>query len=248
MESNIGTYSFLAEPSQMDFTGNLMLSVLGKHLLDSASMHAADCGFGMTFLNENHYTWVLSRLAVECNELPGQNEAYSIDTWIESVLSSFSGRNFIIKNSKGKAIGYARSVWAMIDMESRRPVNLLTLRDGIMKKYIDTEKECPINRPEKIFTRTCTPVEAVTVRYSDIDINGHLNSIRYMEYILNLFPVETFKKKRLKRFEISYLSEAVYGDILGIYHDSDETVGSHQIEMRKQTSGETACKAKVIFV
>ena len=41
------------------------MSVLGNHLLNCAGFHAADRGFGIATLNENHYTWVLSRLAVE---------------------------------------------------------------------------------------------------------------------------------------------------------------------------------------
>ena len=32
------------------------------------------------------------------------------------------------------------------------------------------------------------PVSEYQTRYSDIDINGHVNSIKYIEHILDLFP------------------------------------------------------------
>lgn len=67
-DNKVGTYKFVAEPFHCDFTGKLTMSVLGNHLLNCAGFHAADRGFGIATLNENHYTWVLSRLAIELEE------------------------------------------------------------------------------------------------------------------------------------------------------------------------------------
>lgn len=89
MSLNVGSYKFLAESSQMDFAGRLMLNHLGNQLLNAAGTHAEECGFGMNFLNKNHYTWVLSRLALECSEYPTQNEWFYIDTWLENVMNFF---------------------------------------------------------------------------------------------------------------------------------------------------------------
>mgnify|MGYP000033059124 CR=1 FL=1 len=69
-DNKVGTYKFVAEPFHCDFTGKLTMSVLGNHLLNCAGFHAADRGFGIATLNENHYTWVLSRLAIELEEMP----------------------------------------------------------------------------------------------------------------------------------------------------------------------------------
>lgn len=69
-ENKVGTYRFVAEPFHCDFSGKLTMSVLGNHLLNCAGFHAADRGFGIATLNENHYTWVLSRLAVELENMP----------------------------------------------------------------------------------------------------------------------------------------------------------------------------------
>jgi medium-chain acyl-[acyl-carrier-protein] hydrolase len=125
--NKVGTYDFVAEPFHVDFTGHLTMSVLGNHLLNCAGFHAADRGFGIASLNENHYTWVLSRLAIELEELPFQYESFSVQTWVENVYRLFTDRNFSILNKDGKTIGYARSVWAMISMETRKPADLLTL-------------------------------------------------------------------------------------------------------------------------
>ena len=68
-ENKIGTYQFVAEPFHVDFNGRLTMGVLGNHLLNCAGFHASDRGFGIATLNEDNYTWVLSRLAIELSEL-----------------------------------------------------------------------------------------------------------------------------------------------------------------------------------
>ena len=182
-ENKVGTYRFVAEPFHCDFSGKLTMSVLGNHLLNCAGFHAADRGFGIATLNENHYTWVLSRLAVELENMPCQYEGFSIQTWVENVYRLFTDRNFAILDKEGKAVGYARSVWAMISMETRKPADLLTLHGGSITDYV-CDKECPISKPGRIKVTEKTPVSEYQTRYSDIDINGHVNSIKYIEHIL----------------------------------------------------------------
>lgn len=46
-ENKVGTYSFVAEPFHVDFTGRLFMGVLGNHLLNCAGFHATERGFGM---------------------------------------------------------------------------------------------------------------------------------------------------------------------------------------------------------
>ncbi|MBQ4521145.1 MAG: acyl-[Bacteroidaceae bacterium] len=166
-DNKIGTYNFVAEPFHVDFTGRLTMGVLGNHLLNCAGFHAADRGFGIAELNENHYTWVLSRLAIELEDMPRQYEPFNIETWVENVYRLFTDRNFAILNKEGKPIGYARSVWAMISMETRKPADLLTLHGGSITDYV-CDKECPIEKPGRIKVTTDMPVEVYQTRYSDI--------------------------------------------------------------------------------
>lgn len=244
-DNKVGTYNFVAEPFHVDFTGHLTMSVLGNHLLNCAGFHAADRGFGIASLNENHYTWVLSRLAVELEEMPYQYEAFSIQTWVENVYRLFTDRNFAILNKDGKEIGYARSVWAMISMETRKPADLLTLHGGSIVDYV-CDKECPIDKAGRIkVSENAAPVEYQT-KYSDIDINGHVNSIKYIEHILDLFPIEMFKEKRIKRFEMAYVAESYYGDVLSFYKEEIDG-NTYDIEVKKNGK-EIVCRSKVIFI
>ena len=107
--NKIGTYNFVAEPFHVDFTGRLTLGVLGNHLLNCAGFHATERGFGMAELNEENYTWVLSRLAIDMDEMPLQYESFSIQTWVENVYRLFTDRNFAILDKDGRK-AYRRKI------------------------------------------------------------------------------------------------------------------------------------------
>ncbi len=237
-----GTYE--AESFHLDFTGHLTLSVLGNEMLNCADAHSESRGFGITELNENHYTWVLSRMVIEMKRMPRQYERYQILTWVENVYRLFTDRNFEVISEDGEVLGYARSIWAMIDVETRKPADLLTLHNGQINDYI-CDRPCPIDRPGRVKVHAEQTVRELQTRYSDIDINGHVNSVKYIEHILDLFPLDTFRHKQVKRFEIAYIAESYYGDTLSFYQ---EAVGddAYDIEIRKN-GAEPVCRSKVIF-
>ena len=60
-------------------------------------------------------------------------------------------------------------------------------------------KDCPIDKPGRIKVSHPELVGECQVKYSDIDLNGHVNSIKYIEHILDLFPMEMFREKRIRR-------------------------------------------------
>ena len=240
----IGTYQFVAEPFHVDYTGHLTIGVLGNHLLNVAGFHSHDRGFGIDRLNKEHYTWVLSRLALEMYDLPMQYESFTIETWVENVYRLFTDRNFAVLNKEGKAIAYARSVWAMIDTETRKPVDLMAIHDGDIAGYI-CDKDCPIDKPSRIKVNSKEPVAILPVKYSDMDINGHVNSIRYIEHILDLFPVDAFKEKRVRRFEMAYVAETMATDTMAYYMDKVDD-DNFDIEVQKNQT-DVVCRSKVIF-
>lgn len=251
MKDKVGTYTFVAEPFHVDFTGKLFMGVLGNHLLNSAGFHATERGFGIAEMNESNYTWVLSRLAVEMMDMPSEYETFSVDTWIENVYRLFTDRNFTIYGKDGKVYGYARSVWAMINLDTRKPADLLALHGQELIDYIETDNICPIEKPGRIKVTQQMPLRTIEVYYNDIDINGHVNSIKYIEHILDLFPKQWFAEKKVARFEMAYVAESYYGDTLSFFRDEVDE-GIYDIEVRKnvggdQPEGEVVCRSKIKF-
>lgn len=259
----VETYSFRVEPFHVDFTGRLFLGVLGNHLLNAAGHHSHNRGWGIDHLNQAHYTWVLSRLSIELTEMPAQYERVEVETWVESVMKIFTERNFLIRNADdGRIYGYARSIWAMIDTQTRQPSDLLALKDGDILRYVLTadEKPCPIAKHGRVrLSAAAEAVRTIQTFYSDVDINGHINSVKYIEHILDLFPRRQFENCRIRRFEIAYKAEAFMGDTLTFVCDPSQELlhcgdaASTQIEIRKNVgrddkpAGESIVTAHVFW-
>lgn len=217
----IGTYTFVAEPYLTDFRGKATLPMIGNYLIHAASAHAASRGFGFSDMSEQHTAWVLSRLAVEMQEYPAAGDKIVVNTWIDEVARLFTSRCFELCDEQGNVYGFARSIWAAIDKASRRPT---VLDEARLRAYL-SDRPCPIDRPGKILAAEseshtdgclCSPV-SYTVKYSDLDINGHLNSIKYIEHLLDLFGKEKFENQDIQRLEIAYQAEGRYGMDLSLY-------------------------------
>ena len=218
----VGKYRFLSEPFHCDFSKRLFMGHLGNHLLNAADFHSNERDFGMNYLNPIHKTWVLSRLAVEMDEMPLAYTPFFVETWVESAMRFFTNRNFKVEDADtGKVYGYARSVWAMIDTDTRQPSDIFSVRDGAIRNYILNDKECPIEKSSRVkMNGNAHVVNTVKTCYNDVDINGHVNSIKYIEHILDLFNMQWYREHWLKRFEIAYVAESYFGDTLSFYMEN----------------------------
>ena len=248
----IDSYAIFVEPFHVDFTGRIFMGVLGNHLLNAAGNHSQKRGWGIGALNETSHTWVLSRLSVEMTRMPEQFQHCTVKTWVESVMRLFTNRNFAILDSEGQPMGYARSVWAMIDLGTRLPCDLLSLYDGDSLNYVVPEEDnvCPIEGHGRFRFRDARLVRTIDTYYSDVDINGHINSIKYMEHILDLFGNGDFERG-IRRFEIAYKAESYMGDRLSFFVQENEVAGGTDVEIRKnvtdESAGDVVCQARVIF-
>ena len=245
----------MAEPFHCDFSHHLFMGHLGNHMLNAADFHSRDRGFGMDFLNSIKKTWVLSRLAIEMDEMPCQYDKFYVETWVESAMRYFTQRNFRVVSEDGaKVYGYGRSIWAMIDTDTRQPTNIFDIDNGAIVNWVEKDKENPMSKLTRVQMDDKTElVRTIDTFYNDVDINGHINSVKYIEHVLDLFPIDWYKEHPLKRFDIAYVAEAHQGDRLHFYQEQDaDDVLAFKIRITKSTAegGEEVetCRSKVKFV
>ncbi len=217
-----GIYPFTVEAYLTDFRGKATLAMIGNCLIHAASQHASSRGFGFGDMAGRHTAWVLSRLAIELQVYPRAGERLVVRTWISEVGRLATHRCFELSDGEGRIFGYARSTWAAIDLESRRP----TLLDAPALNPYLSDRLCPIEPPMKIQpVEQGSPEETFRVRYSDLDINGHLNSMKYIEHFLDLFGREVFEAHDITRLDIAYQAEGRYGMELRLFRR--ETAEGH---------------------
>lgn len=250
MLDKVGTYEFLAEPFHCDFTKKLFIGHLGNHLLNAADFHATERGFGMDSLNLDNKTWVLSRLAIEMTERPKEYARFNVETWIEGAMKYFTHRNFRIVDStdSSRVYGYGRSIWAMIDTITRQPQDILAVNNGSIINYIDTEKPCPIAQLSRVkMSNNAKLVSSINTSYSDVDVNGHINSIKYIEHVLGLFALEWHSSHVIRRFDIAYVAESHYGDQLEFYREdiSENVICIRIMKIQGDNNPIEVCRCKI---
>lgn len=217
------TYHLTA--GECDATGSLPLPLLAERLIEVATEHANALGIGYARLMASGISWVLSRMSIEMSRYPGINDTYSITTWIESFNRRFSERNMSIHDERGRLIGYARTVWVAIDFRRR------TMADLPQEMSLPVASlPCPISKMPRLAPppQGCAEFD-YTFRYCDIDFNRHVNTVRYIELILNRWPLAQYDAHRIGRFDIMFSRECRFMETVKVRTRQDSPVSECEL-------------------
>ena len=233
-------YNFSVAPEKVDFMLHATIESLCSDLLNVAGVDAKHNGISADVLMQHNRSWVLSRMAVEIDRQPKQYEEYSIDTWVSPHASRLiSPRNFELLDDEGKQFGRAVSQWCVIDFEKRMPVSLEEV-DGLFEgKFCDAPSPC--ETPRKVRGIEPTIVRRHEVRYSDIDFNRHVNTMRYIRMMLNTLPIEYLTEPRPLRLDIHFAKECRLGEVLTIGYEQRENLSLFEIRNGDNAVACSAC-------
>ena len=235
------SYSFTIQAQDVDFMHQATMMTIGNVLLSAANYNADDNGFGLCRLHEMQCAWALIRLAVEIDEFPRQYDEITVETWVERVEQVMTTRNFLIRNQAGKIVCRASSHWVMFDLRTRRMKDLTSI-DGI-HQYADNTPALQ-EQPAKLPHIEGNTIDYFKVKYSAIDVNGHVNSMCYIEWICNCFSLDVYRTKSIKRFDVNYLNEIFFDDSVTI---SIEETHSDDFHFEICKNDKPSCRARVIF-
>ncbi len=241
MEGQLQKYKFPVFPQDVDGKQHLRMVALESCILNTAGLAAAENGFGSVDMINEGVTWVLSRLAIEMRSLPEQYTDMYIETWVEDYGRLLTTRNFTIYDHEDRPIGHACSLWALMDMKTRRPVNLQTHPD--LQRFANGVPS-PIAKPDKIGAVQGEAKAEHRVSYSDIDFNGHTNSMKYVEWMLDAYPIEQLYEKRIRRFELNYQHEALHGEQVRICWEDSEGQTAFAVQ---SADGKDFCRARIVW-
>lgn len=192
----------------VDFTSKAKLCALCNYFQESAWRHASDSQLGYHDLIQQDQAWVLSRLKIHINQLPQWTDQIQLKTWAKGADRLFAYRDFEIQNgNKSQALVKGSSAWLIVDINSKRPrrmqpyANSMPLnREDALKEPLD--KIPPLSRVEQ--------QTEIIAQYSDLDVNHHVNNVKYVEWILNLFSLKFQRNHAIREFEINYQHEVSY--------------------------------------
>lgn len=163
-------------------------------------------------LLEMREAFLLSRMAVKIHRCPRAREVLDITTWENGVKGAHMQRVYEMADQEGRLCASIRSDWILIDPVTRkilRPGSFTAKPLTVCSKVID----CP--EPQKIFLPRDRAKElgARTIRWSDLDGNGHVYSANYGDIVWDCLP-EDLQPRVPREFYINYSKEATLGETL----------------------------------
>lgn len=165
-------------------------------------------------LLEPHMIWAMTRVEMKLNRYAKWQEELLVTTWSRGIQKISAFRDFEIKDLSGALIAAGSATWVVLNTKTGRPEKLNLIAEkfpsqpGKSALSKDADK---IDSP--VVDRRGTPFE---VRYSDMDVNRHVNSGRYLSWMSDSFGREFLENRVISGFTVNYAGEAVPGDMVFI--------------------------------
>ncbi len=218
-ENELTIYSgFKITSADTDMYMRIKTGGLVNLLIQSAINSAESLGFGFKNLKEQKLFWVLSRLTVEIYNPLTWNQEAIVETWPKSVEGLLYTRDYIIRDNLQNIIARATSGWLAIDTLTKKP----KIMDGIQAEMFVhlKDKHGLSESPEKLSGTPGGDPFSVQSGYFDFDLNRHVTSTRYIDWMMDTFTFEFHKNHFPKRLSVNFMKETLPGDSLSIKRSS----------------------------
>jgi acyl-ACP thioesterase len=196
--------------NELDFKGLWKLENIFLTMQDVAGKHAEKLGAGYEDLKKKGITWVLIRTSLKMEKYPDAYTPVKITTWPEPEKRMLFPRFFTFQDDAGNLLGTASTLWALMDIEARTLV--APASKGIA---VQTPAEPPLKLelPGKIKLPEGEIMEStICPKYSDLDINNHVNNSRYIDWFADQIPLEVHSRGILSEISVGYSKEIRSGE------------------------------------
>ncbi len=161
----------------------MLLPRIFKMLQDAAIVHADQYGTGAEARTTSAQTWVLNRIAAAIDRYPKPGEALRVETWSTGIKGFKGYRDFRVYDSAGAVVIAASSLWLYVDAIKKSIVRVpreiaTSFPIGPEPAWCAELEELPFDPPGNGST-----VVPVTLRFSDFDVNEHVNNAAYLDLV-----------------------------------------------------------------
>ena len=231
---------FEVSPVAVDQFGRLKASRLLAYLQDVAGDHSAILGTDQKALTDKNLFWAVIRHRVQITRLPQSGEKLRIETWPMPTTRTAYPRSTIAYDEAGNECFRSISLWILMDAASRAMV--LPGKSGV--EVGGLLRGCELRAPSSLLPREMGSLQERIVRYTDLDINGHMNNCRYLDWVEDLLPSAFHAGHEIREFTLCYMSEVRENESVQLHWElSDGPVLT--VEAVRRDEKETAAHSRV---
>jgi len=214
--------------------GQARLTTMANFFQEMAYHHAGQLGFGYDDLKEKQTYWVLSRMKIRINHYPVWDDQVKVETWHRGMERLFGLRDFRVMDQEGNLIGIASTAWLILDAQTRRPVRS---NEEVMQKSKGEDSVFADGLQKIVLPEKLEALNHRRVVFSDLDIVGHVNNVKYMEWCIDAIKRD-MTGHEIEELEINFTHEALLGDEIVISGAQHSTLDSFFLAHRQDDEKE----------
>uniref|UniRef100_A0A0D3F865 Acyl-[acyl-carrier-protein] hydrolase n=1 Tax=Oryza barthii TaxID=65489 RepID=A0A0D3F865_9ORYZ len=207
------------------------IETLMNHLQETALNHVRTAGllgdgFGATpEMSKRNLIWVVSKIQLLVEQYPAWGDMVQVDTWVAAAGKNGMRRDWHVRDyNSGRTILRATSVWVMMHKKTRRLSKMPDEVRAEIGPYFNDRSAITEEQSEKL-AKTGNKVgddateqfirKGLTPRWGDLDVNQHVNNVKYIGWILEVSaPISVLEKHELASMTLDYRKECGRDSVL----------------------------------
>ncbi|CAA2949683.1 palmitoyl-acyl carrier thioesterase, chloroplastic-like [Olea europaea subsp. europaea] len=176
-------------------------------------------GFGATHgMMRNNLIWVVSRMQVQVDHYPIWGEVMEIDTWVGASGKNGMRRDWLLRSqATGVIFARATSTWVMMNQQTRRLSKMPDeVRAELSPWFIEKQaiNEESHEKIDKLDDKALYVNSGLKPKRSDLDMNQHVNNVKYVRWMLEAIPDEFLENHQLSSITLEYRRECGSSDVV----------------------------------
>ena len=200
------------QTSMCDNLSRLSIPNLFTVFMDLACEHAPMLDLGADKLAQKGLFWVASKTKVKINRMPQMLTEASASTWPEAPGKIRTNRYYTLSDKSG-ILAEAKTEWAIINLETGRPVKLSEVYPENIDHLEDKVCDLPFARVKDDFSEG-ESMGSYTVRSTDCDMGQHMNNVAYIRALFGAFSCKELELLSISDVDISFKSQCYEGETL----------------------------------
>lgn len=160
-----------------------------SYMENAACMHSDKVGYGINDIAKTKLVWILLDWRVKIIKRPSYADEVIVKTWSKGMEKCYAYREFELLDSKENIIAIASTKWVLTNCEKGKIVRAdETMQEAYQKEeksVFDLKELDKIIEPENVENKI-----EYKIRKTDIDINGHVNNLNYLDIAYEAMPLD----------------------------------------------------------
>ena len=221
-----------------DMNGHIKLPDVILLSLQVSGMQSIELGVSdKAILEDYNLVWIITDYDIEVVRLPRFAEEITIETEALTYNRLFCYRRFTIYDETSQEIIRMLATFVLMDRDSRKvhavePEIVSPYQSDFDKKLIRGPKYNSLEEPVS---------KDYHVRFYDLDMNGHVNNSKYLDWIFEVMGADFLTQYIPKKINLKYVKEVRPG---GVITSAVERTG---LESKHEITSDSATNAQAII-